>query len=456
MAAQVSRPLNDDVVFGALRRLSLKYPFLHSSLSGAGYNVQFNPLQKIDFRDVYEVNTEVTERFQDSDKSASVLTSVLAHHNHKAGKPLWKLIYYKNINWFSFHCSHTISDGSSVVVYLKEFVENLNHAANSKAGDVLFSLENDMPLIEKDLPPPILEMANYKPGLISKCKAKAFKMASDFWPNFINKVDERRLNRSFVGCPPEPFSPDKFFQSDYIIDDKSPLNFSSPGFTNIDPKNLKVILNACRKHSVKLQTYLIMVYVHTMLKLYPELYAHKFLNTAVAISFRNVFGGFESHNTYLGDKGSFEDGFYVHLPAFCLPPGSYFSWDSCRKYHDALHKTVNSKSLVEGYYMACEGMTAENYMSNKFGLQKDTLFLGNTNLGRVNILDHSGTDKYHIEDILFVPMAGAFMGTHEMTAISTAKKGLNIGFIKVDPNVKDWNKFKEAFSHNLIALSATD
>lgn len=453
MAVRINRPLEDVLVFGALRRLLLKYPLLFSALLGEELDVAFGPLEKIYFKDVYLINEEVTQAFDKSDEFSSVLTSVFAHQNHKKGTPLWKLVYYKNIQWFSFHCSHAISDGGSVISYLKEFVENLNHVTETSVGEILFSLSEDLPFLQKGISPGILEMVNFKPDLYTRLKANSLKFIVQIWPGFVKSVvDRRRHNLFFVDRPPKPYSKQTFFESEYVADKNSPLNFTAPSFINISSKDLKSMLQVCRLHNVKLQTYIIMKYVHTMLELYPQFYAEKDLLIAVAVSFRNIFGGFPSHSTYLGNKGQYDDGFYVHVPFYYLPPKSYFSWTTVKLYHDFLHQTVTSKSFVDGYAIACEGMSAEKFMAKKVGVTKDSLFLGNTNLGPIDLIEHNNLKLYQIENVLFVPMPGAFMGTHEMTAISTSKCGLNIGFLKADPNVEDWGVFKKELRLNLLTF----
>ncbi|OBA20585.1 hypothetical protein METBIDRAFT_32562 [Metschnikowia bicuspidata var. bicuspidata NRRL YB-4993] len=72
----------------------------------------------------------------DDGSSPLELTSLSFQDNHAKRIALWKIIYYKNTGWLTFHSSHCFTDGGSVLAYLKDFVEGLNQSQESIAREV--------------------------------------------------------------------------------------------------------------------------------------------------------------------------------------------------------------------------------------------------------------------------------------------------------------------------------
>ncbi|KAM9934028.1 hypothetical protein OXX80_006363, partial [Metschnikowia pulcherrima] len=64
ISVKINKPLEDGLVYGSLRALVLKYPLLFSFPVGAEPHVKYEPLEQILFKDVYEVNDEVTKSFK--------------------------------------------------------------------------------------------------------------------------------------------------------------------------------------------------------------------------------------------------------------------------------------------------------------------------------------------------------------------------------------------------------
>ncbi|GEQ67322.1 hypothetical protein JCM33374_g986 [Metschnikowia sp. JCM 33374] len=462
ISVKINKPLNDDAVFASLRALVLKYPLLFSFPVGEEPNVKYEPLDHILFKDVYVVNETVTQSFKDNDANSEMLTSASFHENHINRAVLWKLVYYKKTGWLTFNSAHCFTDGGSVIAYLKEFVERLNHVGDEKAGDVLFSLENDLPRLTHGISRGLFDRTGYTPDLVTRFAATTLKHVISWWPGIVPTVlEKQRHNSFFVDCPPVPFSKETCFESEFLINESSPLNSTVPMFINFTTETLNKILDACRTHKVKLSSYLTVVYTHTILQLCPGVYDDKFLKVGVAVSFRNLFDTLKSHGSYLskiedGDslnEECFDDGFYSYGVTYFINPHTKFSWDSVQKYHRYLHTTVNSEEWKKEYYVGCKTMEAENYMGGRFDKIGDCCFITNTNLGHVAVIDHGDVDAFQIEDILFAPSAGATMGTHHITVCSTTKSGVNIGFYKGDHRVTDWALFKRTFAKNVLEFS---
>lgn len=449
ISVKINKTLNEDLVYGSLRALVLKYPLLFSFPTGEEPNVKYEPLDEIRFKDVYLVNETITELFKDNDKACETLNSHSFYENHLRKSVLWRLIYFKNTGWLTFQSSHCITDGGSIVAYLKEFVEGLNHT-KEKAQDVLFSLEADLPLLEHGISPGLFDRVEYQPDILTRIASTALRLVINWWPGIVPTVlEKQRHNLFFVDCPPVPFSKETCFESEFLIGENSPLNFALPMFISYNTQTLNKILQACRDHQVKLLTYLIVVYAHTVLQLNPGVYDEKFLKVGIAVSFRNLFEKLQSHGTYLGNEGRFDDGFYAYGVTYFLEPRLKFNWEAVQKYNKFLHDTVNSEDWKKEYYVGCQTMEAENYMGDRFEKKGDCCFITNTNLGHIEVLDHQN-DLFQIDDILFAPSAGATMGTHHITVCSTTKSGVNIGFSKGDTRVSDWGIFKETYSKNLL------
>ncbi|GEQ69927.1 hypothetical protein JCM33374_g3603 [Metschnikowia sp. JCM 33374] len=455
ISARINRPLDADVAFGSVRSLVLKYPLLFSRLSGEEPNITYVPLEAIRFEDVFVVRNDAEVCFKAENAQTDLLTDASFHENHVQKKPLWRFVYHKKTGWITFQSAHCFTDGGSVVAYLKDFVEGLNHVAGVTAKDMVFNLQDDLSLLKYGISPGFFDRVNYQTNLATRLVAHAIKSAIWLWPGVVPAVlEKKRVESFFVDRTPEPFSPDSFFESEHIIDEKSSLNLTTPTFLNIDSDSLQAILRQCRAHNVRLQSYILLVYVHTVNSQCPDMYTSKNLKVAVAASFRNRFESLQSHNKYLGGGDvRFEDGFYTYAATFFLEPGTEFSWPSVQKYHNFLHQKVNSEEWIRQYYFAHHTMTAENYMDHRLGNEKDTLFISSTNLGHIDVLQYDDPSKFQIEDILFAPMTGALMGTHHVTLSSTAKGGLNIGLSNGDPNVKDWAVFKRELKKNLVLFS---
>ena len=445
------RQLTTGLVFAALRKLVLKYPLLFLFPTGDEPNITWVPLDKIRFTDVYEVNTDITECFKNENVETKVLNRLSISKRLRLQKPLWKLIYFKRTKWLTFQSAHSFTDGGSVIAYLKEFVESLNDLEEDESVELLFDLKKDRHFLDRGISPSFFSRIKYRPSLLTWLSAVALKAMVTVLPVIVPTFLETSLhNLFFVDRHPVPYSNRSFFESDYLLSELSPLNDLKPFFVNIPPMDLKEIVGACRDHGVKLQTYIIIVYVHTVHELYPELYLKKFLKVGVPVSLRNRYRCLESHCSFLGDKGHFDDGFYTFSVKYFLDPFTTFSWQNVRKYHDFLHNTINNPRWVDQFYIANYSLTAESYMDPRLDFKRDDCFLALTNLGHVELLDHGSTGKYQIDDILFAPSSGAVLGTHHMTICSTAKNGLNIGFSDGDRKVIDWSEFRHLFKRNLL------
>ncbi|QBM90992.1 Alcohol acetyltransferase [Metschnikowia aff. pulcherrima] len=452
ISAKINRPLSNNLAYGALRSLVLKYPLLFSRIAGEEPHVRYEPIREILFADVFSVNTTVDKCLKDKDAETSVLTDMTFYENYRLKKAMWKLVYYEKTGWVTFHSAHSFTDGGSVVAYLKDFVESLNHVTDAEAKSTLFSLDQDLSLLKYPISPGFLERVNYQADFATKLFARGLKLAIWYWPSIVPKVvEKKRFELFFVGRAPEPFSPDLVWQSDHVIGANSPLNFTKAVFINFDTGSLGKMLAACRAHDVKLQSFILLVYAHTINTLYPELYSAKNLKTGVAASLRNRFDSLETHSSYLGNKGRFDDGLYTYAATFLLEPGTTFSWEAVKKYHDFIHEKVTSADWIKQYYIANQSLTAESYLDHRLDTEGDTLFLSSTNLGHIDVLLYED-EKYQIEDILFAPCVGALLGMHHVTVLSTAKGGLNLGLTIGDENV-DSPKFKKAFSENLLLLA---
>ncbi|QBM87681.1 Alcohol acetyltransferase [Metschnikowia aff. pulcherrima] len=457
ISVKINKPLEDGLVYGSLRALVLKYPLLFSFPVGAEPHVKYEPLEQILFKDVYEVNDEVTKLFKDNDAGNELLTSVSFYDAHKNKTVLWKLVYYRHTGWLTFHSSHCITDGGSVIAYLKEFVEGLNHAENVSEKEVLFSLKNDLPILTHGISPSLFEKVSYEPDILTKVASTVLKKVISWWPGIVpNVLEKQRHNLFFVDCPPVPFSAETCFESEHLISAKSPLNATRPMFINFETSTLDQILRVCRENNVKLLSYLIIVYAHTIHQLLPGIYDAKYLKVGIAVSFRNLFENLQSHGPYLGNAGRFDDGFYTYGVTYFLEPQLEFSWENVRKYHKFLHDTVVSEDWKKEYYVGCHTMEAQDYMGGRFEKKGDCCFLTTTNLGHIDVLDHEDANLFQIDDVLFAPSAGATMGTHHITVCSTKKGGVNIGFYNGDLRVKDWKVFKQKFASNLLRFLAID
>lgn len=452
ISAKLNRSPNEDAVYGSLRLLVLKYPLLFSRVEEDGGKVMFVPVDEIRFEEIYLVNDEVKRCFKEDGAETRILTNVSFYNNHLQKKALWKIVYYTKTGWLTFHSAHCFTDGGSVVAYLKDFVEGLNNVAGVKQKGVLFNLEADLPRLSYGISPGFFDRINYNPGLATRLVAYGLKLAIALWPGIIpNVMEKKRFELFFVEKKPQPFLPDRFFESPYIIDEESGINSTTANFIYFDHEQVQRMIHACRANQVKLQSYLLLAYAHTINQLYPELYKQKYWKAGVAASFRNRFECLQSHNSYLGNKGRFDDGFYTYAATFLLEPETMFTWDTVRKYHTFLHQKIGSEEWISQYYVA-QSMTAEDYLDHRFGKEKDDLFLSSTNLGHIDLLQYEDPSRFQIEDILFAPSAGALLGTHHMTVSSTVKNGLNIGFTNGDPNIGDWDEFKRALKENLLLL----
>lgn len=436
ISAKLSCPLNAGLAWGALRLLVLKYPLLILCIDDAS-NVQFEPLQKIFLKDVFLINSLVDTCFKDKEADTGCLTNYSFANRHKQKKPMWKVMYYEKTGWLTFNSSHTFTDGGSVIAYLKDFVESLNHVDDSKIGDILFNLADDLPLLKTGIP------RGTSPDIdIHQFKVTAKK----------RKISEKQiLEQSFVDGMPETFESSQIYKGDYIIDEKSPLNFTKPIFLNLKNDTVKDILHACRVNNVKLQSYIILVYVHTINQLCPGIYTNKYLKTIVAASMRNRSTTYQSHGSYLGKTSRFDDGFYSYGASFFLDPGTSFSWEAVRKYHQFLHRKLSAENSIQ-QNPGVKTIKFEELVNIPRFSRKDELFFLCTNLGHIDMNQYENNTKFQIEDFLFAASAGAVLGTHHMTVVSTGKGGLNIGFTNGDPNIKDWVNFKKAFAENLVSF----
>ncbi|OBA21967.1 hypothetical protein METBIDRAFT_143490 [Metschnikowia bicuspidata var. bicuspidata NRRL YB-4993] len=452
ISAKLNRPLGEEQAFASLRLLVLKYPLLFSHVVEKGQQIRYEPVEEIRFKDVFTVNRDVDRCFKEEGANTRLLTEQSSLENHHNKHALWKLTYYERTGWITFNSAHCFTDGGSVVAYLKDFVEGLNNVDKPETRDVLFNLSKDLPILEHKISPGFFDRVNYLPNLATRLLFRGLQLAISVWPGIIHSVlEKKRFELFFVDRPPERFLPDTFFESTYIVGKDSGLNFTTPSFINFSPEQLNIMIQACRKNQVKLQTYLLMVYIHTLNELYPDLYMGKNLKTSVAASFRNRFDCLQTHTSYLGNEGRFDDGFYTYAASFLLPPGTKFTWGAVRKYHDYLHTTLSSEDWVKQYYLA-QAMPVGVYMDPVVGQEKDDLCLSATNLGHISVLQYDDGSKFQIEDILFAPSAGALLGTHHMTVSSTTKNGLNIGITDGDPNITDWATLKAKFKLNLMDL----
>ncbi|KAF8005263.1 hypothetical protein HF325_000720 [Metschnikowia pulcherrima] len=276
------RQLTTGLVFAALRKLVLKYPLLFLFPTGDEPNITWVPLDKIRFTDVYEVNTDITECFKNENVETKVLNRLSISKRLRLQKPLWKLIYFKHTRWLTFQSAHSFTDGGSVIAYLKEFVESLNDLEEKESVELFFDLKKDRRFLKRGISPSFFSRIKYRPSLLTWLSAVALKAMVTVLPVIVPTFLETSLhNLFFVDRHPVPYSNRSFFESDYLISELSPLNDLKPFFVNIPPMDLKEIVGACRDHGVKLQTYIIIVYVHTVHELYPELYLKKFLKVGV-------------------------------------------------------------------------------------------------------------------------------------------------------------------------------
>ncbi|GEQ67731.1 hypothetical protein JCM33374_g1396 [Metschnikowia sp. JCM 33374] len=454
-------------VFLPLRNLLLKYPLLFSFPIGEEPGLQWKPLLEVRLSEVFHVDDSMEVGFKDPDADTAMLTSVSKFESHCRRKPLWHMVYYSKTQWLTFYAAHCFTDGGSILAYLKEFVEALNHEepagefpheapggpCNETPGDLLFSLETDLHLLKHGISPVFFDRIDFKPSFGTRVVIRAIKLAMQMFPVLVPGLLEKASKSSFfVDGWPRPFGHRSFYESDHLITEESPSNNVTPAFINLAPGDVDSLVSDCRRHKVKLNTYVVFVYLHTIHEMYPDLYTKEFLKITIVASLRNIYTTLSSHNTYLGNDGRFDDGFYSFLANYYFDPNTPYSWDAVKKYHDFLHQTINSAKWINEYYTLGRTMTAETYLDPIVEIRKDDTFLWITNLGHVEVIDHGDSGKFHIEDILFAPSSGAILGTHHVTMCSTTKSGLNIGFSDADPNVKDWAAFGMKLKENLLSF----
>ncbi|GEQ69682.1 hypothetical protein JCM33374_g3356 [Metschnikowia sp. JCM 33374] len=369
------------------------------------------------------------------------------------------MVYYSKTRWLTLYTAHCFTDGGSIVAYLKEFVEALNEADCGDSpldapGDVLFNLAKDLARLKHGISPVFFDRINFKPTLATRMATQSLKLSLRLFPTLVPTLVDTVSQRSFfVDKWSRPFFRRKrFFESDHIISPDSPLINAAPLFVNIAPLDVESLVVDCRRHQVKLQTFVLFVYLHTIHQVCPDMYTDLFRRITVAVSLRNIYPQLSNHNTYLGNTGRFDDGFYTFLVNYYINPHTSCTWDAVRKYHAFLHRTIKGATWINEYYTMAHAMNADHYLDPKINVRKDDCFLMTTNLGLVDVIDHADSGLYHIEDILFSPSAGAMVGTHHLTMCSTAKSGLNVGFSDGDTNIKDWPTFCLKFKENLLAL----
>lgn len=449
--------LTNELAYAALRKLVLKYPLLALFPLGEGLALRWQPLSEIRFSDVFEVDENVDVGFTDPGAKTELLTQMSAVRRHQQKIPLWRFVYYKKTGWLTFQGGHSFTDGASVVAYLKDYVELLNNVDAEEFEDVLYDSQKDMALLECGIPPRFFDHVQFKPDYFTKFLIWALKSGAWFVPTMMSTIFETTAqNLCFVDRPPVPFLARSFFEAPFVISTQSPLNSAIPRFINLTNEEVGKILVDCRVHGVKLLTYVLFVYLQTVHQVCPGTYTQKFLKASVAANLRNRYPIFQSHNKYLGNIGKFEDGFYSSIVSYFIEPGTMFSWEVLRKYHDFLHNSMYGTEWFKQYYVASEVLTPESYMGPRVDTKKDDCFLFLTNLGNIDVLEHSPSSKFQIEDILFSPSIGTNLGTHHIALCSTAKSGLRIGFTDGDKNVKDWENFGLKLKENFLQLLQTN
>lgn len=211
LTGEYNRHISKVLLSNALRTLILKNPTfavniyrdedLQHDAQRNGDNFTIRPVEKIAFNDV------VT--FENIDDSFGVLVlNTLTEEKCPVNdsKPLWRLKVYESpsdkTQYVTFHCDHTLFDGSSTIQFHKDLIIELEHHTKDQAlkfQETLFDYETD-----RDILPAILDNSDkivdlYNPSIFFTVLAIVQNMlvpkwlSNGFWSLFSGNVENAPL-----------------------------------------------------------------------------------------------------------------------------------------------------------------------------------------------------------------------------------------------------------------------
>lgn len=211
LTGQYNHLINKVLLSNALRTLILKNPTfamnvyrdgdLQHDAKLNGDNFTLRPVKRIAFNDVV--------KFDNIDDSFGVLVlNTLTKEKCPVNdtKPLWRLNVYESSSdkkqYVTFHCDHTLFDGSSTTQFHKDLIIELEHHSKDQAlkfQETLFNYEAD-----RDILPAILNNSDkivdlYNPSILFTVLAIVQNMllpkwlSNGFWSLFSGNVEEAPL-----------------------------------------------------------------------------------------------------------------------------------------------------------------------------------------------------------------------------------------------------------------------
>lgn len=330
--------------------------------------------------------------------------------DRKNGEPLWKFVLYEETGHLAMVLDHWNVDGGAVVGFLKDLITLLNITTEEEAkeklqlvkGNRIFDIKyhlnnfveskdgsNELSFHAKDLFPDF-KLTNAAAASIKvaswliknrfvKSKVMASLQATILKSQFIDPVQKEANDLQKLVWKSEKLANRQNDNDRYLSYN---IHFSN--------HKLKLLLQNCKAHDIKLSTILhaVLVLLYNMLlsqkkpdesKLYKKI--EIYVNTRKLSPKKNIIQlshNFQTLHEFQNNR--YSAGFHTLSVLFFVEPMLQFQWSTFAKYNQYLHRNLNEETLIAPLETASRLLDPGTLIGDMTTRQRDC-FLAFSNLG---------------------------------------------------------------------------